>query len=172
MRPLPRSHLTQSRLNGKPVYLEQRGVVPIHVEIYTVMNGIVYASQADHAILPYSIQDYNLLWRLWPAYPDTLALALARWADEAPRLVATSEFPNLDKAIGYTIEFLDPRTGKYNSLRCAVKERFGVCLHLLVFDANGDKSSCNRWHIVGYGKTWRLWIGKPTKEDMEGKPWH
>ena len=141
MRPIPRTALTSS-LTKKRLWLEQRGTEPVPVKIYTIMNGIVYVSQSDRAILPYSLSDYNLLWRLWPAGPDTLTPTMAHWADEAPRMVAIHEFPNLDKAVGYTIEFLDPRTGDYTSRRCAVKERFGACLHLLVFDVNGDKSSC------------------------------
>ncbi len=25
--------------------------------------------------------------------------------------------------------------------------------------------------MQGYGETWRCWLRKPTKEEMEGTPW-
>lgn len=167
MRPFPKQNIRPSVLNGKKVWLELYGASPKQIDIHAVLNGVVYPVGME----PLQTSDYYKTWRLWDACPGEISRMHAMWKDDVSTLVSSNQFMKLDKYFTYTIEFLDPRTNTIISRRCMIRDRFKTQLILSVYTDDAAKCSCNKWHINGYNKTWRLWTGKPTAEQMGETPW-
>lgn len=140
------------------------------ITIMVNCKGTIYAAFKDSTRISLPLTEYGVKWRFWSALPDGTTRALTPWRGGTPRLIHCDELSSMPRYESYTLEFQDPRNGRFTVVKATVEIVYNDSLLIAAYNAD-DCAIKNRWNRDVYGRWWRLWIGKPTDQQKEGAPW-